>query len=205
MRGDGLFQLLTRGCQLGAALLQRLRCVRKTLPLGGRGHDALAMLHTLEGGAQPVVILGRDRIEFVMVAARAVDREAEKRGGRRGDDIVERGGADVGLRDHILIAHIVVRPGDEKRRADFHRGIVLPDHVAREMLGDETVERLVVIQRADDVVAKRPRVVRDDIALKARALAEAHDIEPVPAPLLAVVGAGEQAVDELLIGLIGPI
>ena len=205
VRGDGLFQLLPRHAQLADAFLQRLHGVHKTLPLGGRGHDALAVLHALEGGAQAVVILRRDRVEFVIVAARAVDREAEKRGGRRGDDVVERRGADVRLCDHVLIAHIVVRPRDEKRRADFHRGIIPPDHIAREMLGDETVERLVVIQRADDVVAERPGVVRDDIALKARALAKAHDIEPVPAPLLAVVRAGEQFVDEVFIGLIGLI
>ena len=47
------------------------------------------MLHAGEDGLQGVIIVLRDRIEFMVVALRAADRQAQERGGRRRFHIVQ--------------------------------------------------------------------------------------------------------------------
>ena len=158
------------------------------------------MIHPREDRGEPVVIRLRDGIELVIVATRAVDRQPQKRTARRGDDFVDRVRADQSGLGGILVADIVVRSGDKKGGADFNRRIVLPDHVARELFAHEAIEWLVVVERFDDVIAERPGVADDLVALKAAAFAEANDIEPVPAPLFAVARRIEQAIDQLLVG-----
>ena len=73
--------------------------------------------------------------------------------------------------------------------------------VAGELLADEAVVGLVVVERADDVVAVAPGVGLGVVALVAVGLGEPDEVEPVPAPLLAVAGRVEQAVDQLLVGV----
>ena len=59
---------------------------------------------------------------------------------------------------------------------------------------------LVVVEAADDVVAIAPGERLGAVALVAVGLGVADQVEPVPAPLLAVVRRGEQAIDQLLVG-----
>ena len=158
---------------------------------------AFAMHRAGESRIHRVIILRRERIEFVVVAARAAERDAKESLTRRADHFIERVRADLRCRDGILVADIVVRPRNEKRGADFRVRLIFPDHIAGEMLADELIERLVVVERADDVVTERPEILNDLIPLVAAALAEAHDIQPVPPPVLAVVRRREQAVDQL--------
>ncbi len=83
--------------ELGELLVQRLDRRTVGAALFRRGDDAASMSDAFERGAQPVVVLGRDGIELVVVAARAVDGQAEEGAAGRGDHVVERGRADVGL------------------------------------------------------------------------------------------------------------
>src|SRR5438034_488566 len=73
--------------------------------------------------------------------------------------------------------------------------------VAGDLPADEAVERHVLIERLDDAVAVLVRVWAVVVVFVAGAFAEAGDVEPVPAPALAVVRRGEQAVDETFVGV----
>ncbi|MEY3958659.1 MAG: hypothetical protein RJA37_1262 [Verrucomicrobiota bacterium] len=119
------------------------------------------------------------------------------------DHVVDRRGADVLLRDHVLVADVIVRSGDEEGAADLDLRPAFADDVAGEVLADELVEGLVLIQRADHVVAEGPEVIDDEVPFEAVAFAEAHHVEPAAAPLFAVARRGEQAVDERLRGGLG--
>ena len=80
-------------------------------------------------------------------------------------------------------------------------GIVGKEHVAGELLFDEARVRLVLVERADHVVAVGPGVAARLVLVVAVRVAVVHDVEPVPSPALAVAGRGEQAVDQLLVGV----
>ena len=72
------------------------------------------------------------------------------------------------------------------------------------MLGEKLIVGLVVVKRPDDIVAivliagGMTHAGKRDAALNI-----SGDIQPVPAEALAVVWAGEQSIDEVLVG-IGP-
>ncbi len=151
---------------------------------------------TFEGRPNPVVVFGRDGIELMVMAFRAVDRQAQEGAPGRCDHVVEGSGSDDLLRDQVLIVDVIIGPGDEERAADLDLGLELPDHVASEVLAYELVEGLVLVERADDVVPEWVKVIDDNVALEAVALAEADDVEPVAAPAFAVARRGEQAIDE---------
>ena len=193
---DGLGQGILFTDDLGAFFVQRAHRGIEGLGLLLGRKRAAAMDDAFEGGADTVIVFGRDGVELVVMATGAVDRKSEERAARRGDHVVERGGADDLLGDRVLVAHVVIGSGDEERAADLDGGVELAEHVAGEVFPHELVEGLVVVQRADDVVAERIEVIDDEVAFEAVALAEADDIEPVAAPVFAIARRGQQAVDE---------
>ena len=94
---------------------------------------------------------------------------------------------EAGGDDQVLpLAQAVLRPGQE---------------IARNLLDDELVIRLVVVQRGDDPVAPSP-LLTWQVFLVAIAVGIARGIEPMATPLLAVVGRGQEAVDHSLHGRI---
>ena len=70
---------------------------------------------------------------------------------------------------------------------------------------DHAVVALVLVERADDPVAPAPdlAVAVHHVGHGAAAVPVAvpPDVHPVPAPALAVLGAGQQPVDDLLVGV----
>ena len=72
--------------------------------------------------------------------------------------------------------------------------------VAGELLDRELVERLVGVERPDDVVAVGPDRARRVVGVAGR-VGVAGQVEPHPAPVLAVGGLGEQAIDEPFVGV----
>ena len=67
--------------------------------------------------------------------------------------------------------------------------------VARDLLANELVVRLVTIERIDHVIAIAIGLRDGIVGAVAGGIRIAHDVEPVPAPTLAVVGGGKQAID----------
>ncbi len=147
---------------------------------------------------QPVIILLGDRVDLVVVAAGAVDRQAEERPGRWWRRC-RRGRRNTPARGRSA-RRPRCRGGSNRWRSDASAS---PSGklVAGELLADEAVVRLVVVERADDVVAVAPGARLGVVALVAVGLGEADEVEPVPAPLLAVARRGEQAVDEPFVGV----
>ena len=68
--------------------------------------------------------------------------------------------------------------------------------VAAKLLVDEPTERLVGVEGGDHVVAITPRISISEVVVHAVAVGIPGEVQPVPAPALTVLGAGEEAVDD---------
>ncbi len=143
-----------------------------------------------ERGRHAVIVDLADRIELVVVAAGAPDRHPQECGTR---------GVDHVLEPLVLVFLGVIRlvvPGAQSKEAgrDDGRLVAVGEFVARELLDDEAVKRLVLIERADHPVAIFPRMGLGLISLVAAGLGVAGHVEPVTSPALAVMWRGEEAV-----------
>ena len=129
----------------------------------------------------------------MIVAARTRDREAHEAAADEVDAVVD---------DVVLIIEEAASERQESHRGEIAR-IVFRDEVGGELRDDELIVGHVVVERADDPVAKRvcERVfplLLEDVALRVRV---ARDVEPVTAPAFAVARRGEQAVDGFRVGV----
>ena len=142
-----------------------------------------------------VVVLLRDRIELVVVAARAIDGEAERPLADRAEDLVEVVVAPLRI---VLLAEQHARAHAQEAGRD-EAVVGLAVHlVAGNLLDEEPVVRLVVVERLDHVVAVAPRVRPMHVVLEAGGVGVARDVEPEPAVALAVVRRREQRIDQML-------
>ena len=145
-----------------------------------------------------VEIALRNGVELVIVAARAAYRQAEEH---------LRGSVDVvgELLHHVHVFHL------KKHVAIGSHAIVAGPHarlrlvriqlVCRDLLFGEAVVRLVVIERLDHIIAEAPGLQIVRILLEAGGVAIAHQIQPMPSPLLAIARRGQQRIDQMLPGL----
>ena len=133
----------------------------------------------------------------MIVAAGTVDRQAEEHLAGRRDDVVQLVVAGLLRVGRLVVpqAEAIEAGGDDRLGRDVRQ------LVAGKLLADELVVRLVVVERADDVVAVPPGVWLRPVALEAVGLGVADQVEPVPRPALAVVRRGEQAIDDLFVGV----
>ena len=155
-----------------------------------------------EYGRQLVVLLGRDRVDLVVVATGTPDRHGKERLTGRRHHVVEAvklafvgifGRAQVGshLNEHAQVA----KCGGETLRS--------PGNLA----ADELVVRQVVIESANHGVAVSIRVLSNCVVplMGSLALAKTSHIQPVPSPPFPVVRVGEQPVNEFAKGIRGRI
>ena len=163
------------------------------------GQDDVVRLSLREVGLQAVVVGLAEGIELVVVAAGAADGDAEE---GRADDVGHLGEDFVLRAGHVLVAGILAERAEAVEAAGHQVGLVGGIHlVAGELLLDEIVVRLVVVEALDDVIAVAVGVGAMGVVLVAVGLGEADHVEPVAAPLLAVMRRGEQAVDHLFPGI----
>ena len=145
-----------------------------------------------EEGQHLVVVPLRDGIEHVIMATRAANRQAHE-GFRRGLEHVvepfELGGARV-------VRFVIPDTEPVKTGGDQAVIVHVRQLVAGDLLHHEPVVRLVLVERADDVVAVFPDKRFFIVALVAVGLGEAHDVEPMAAPAFAVLRQAEQMLDE---------
>ena len=143
---------------------------------------------------QTVVVLVKDGIVFVIVAARAPEREAKEGGARRVRDVVQRflpareQPRSIGLVDPL--------PVESHGHERF--GVPRIQLVAGNLLADEAVVRLVVVERLNDVIAIAPHVGTRGVGFEAVAVRVARDVEPMARPALAVPRRREQPVHHAL-------
>ncbi len=140
--------------------------------------------HIVEEREERVVVALADRIDLVVVATGAVDRQPEEHLPRRGDKVIQL----VVPRELPVSRLVVPDPKPVVTCCDARLVIGIRQLIAGELLPYEAVEGLVGVERADDVVTVAPGVGLGPIALVAVGLGEADEIEPVPPPLLTVVG-----------------
>ncbi len=231
--GGKRFRLLVEGHAQRFAILLELRVVR--LPcLSFRWRDigqVSAPLRIFAGGPesgadvwfepvvfverslkdihQPVVIPLRQRIEFVAVAAGALQGQAHDSGTEHvdlvGDDLqaVRNKAGDIrpgSVRCHAEKAgcHQVV----VQLWRDLRGVLVIGQLVARKLFQKEAIVRLVGVERADDIIAvppsMRPRQILFALPFGVRV---AGEVEPVTAPTLTVPRRGEEPVDPLLVSV----
>src|ERR1700733_315179 len=69
------------------------------------------------------------------------------------------------------------------------------------MLGDELIGRLVCVEAVNNVVANPPRPGAMPVVLKTLGFGVANHIEPMLRPSFAIVRAGQQPIDELLVSI----
>ena len=123
----------------------------------------------------------------MVVAASTADREPEECLACRPNDFVDRVGPNLCRLDRVAIAHIVVGSRDQKCRPDGHVRVVTAEHIASQVLANELIKRLVLVDRTNHVISKRPNVVDDHIPLIPNALTKTDDVQPVSPPTFAVM------------------
>ena len=158
-----------------------------------------------EDGGEGVVVGGGDGIEFVIVAAGAAEGHAEE-GFAEGVELFV---------DDVELLFLAVGFGEdfgaEGEEAGGGEGVfagglfVGGEEVAGELLDEELVVGFVVVEGADDVVAVAPGVAVGDVFVHAVGVGVAGDVEPVAGPARAVLGRGEEAVDEVAEGVGGVV
>ena len=138
-----------------------------------------------------VVIALRDRVELVVVTAGTPEGQAKECRSRRVDQVGEFVLTLHQRQVDVLAFDDVVRPRDKEACRD-----VGSQSVASDLLADELIVRLVVVQRADHVVAVWPGVRPLAVRFESVGLAKANQVEPVPRPALAVARALQHFVNE---------
>ena len=154
---------------------------RKILPLG-----------VPEYAGDGVVVLGRNGVEFVIVAARTGDGESQETSGKRVDAIGERLGLGLGLSLGITAIAHVGRTDGEKSRAGRVR--LFCQKIPGDLLGEKSVVGKVSIEGAHHPVAIAPRVGQGLVTKAAISLAVAGHVQPVARPAFAVVFGGQERV-----------
>ena len=78
---------------------------------------------------------------------------------------------------------------------------VISEGVPRYLLLDESVVRLVLVERPDDVVPVAPHVGQGIVQPAPHRIAVTHHVHPVPGPALAVAGVGQQLFHGIGVGV----
>src|SRR5260221_678374 len=133
-----------------------------------------------EEGPQPVVFHLRNRVELVVVTARALDRDAEE--SPRG--VLDRGTQPFIAAEDVPVADEV--PGGPERGRVIGSELIPGKH-----LEDHAIIPLVGVERLDDPVAPAPEVwvAVAELAKVPVLVAVPPDVHPVSGPSLAVSGA----------------
>ncbi len=148
-------------------------------------------------GDQAIVILLRNRIVLVFMAAGTAERQAKHRGAERGHHVVEMVVADEGQRLGSGLAG--VRTRDQKTRGRDRLKIVGDQMITRDLHADELVERHILVERPDHEIAIVIGGRAIAVELIAAALGKTGCVEPVPRPALAEVFALQEAIDQFVI------
>ena len=142
-----------------------------------------------------VKIFLRDRIEFVVVARRAIRREPEPHPRSRRHAVI-RIQREIFLRDGSALRGRHVAAVKARRQQLIARRV--REQIARDLLDREFIEPLVAVERRDHPIAIRPHlpVVINVDAVRVRI---PRRIEPVPTAVLAPLRYGHEFCDELFI------
>ncbi len=172
--------------------------------LGPLGTKVFQDVRAVEDAGEGVVVLLRDRVELVVVAAGTTEREAEERLAHGVDLVVHH------VADDLLLVGVAAVPDAvrEKRRGDQSGRIDLSSvgvrhQISGDLMDDELVEREVAVEGIDDPVAIAPglgQLATGGAGLRVGVVVVgiAGHVEPVPRPALAIGRRGQEPIDDLL-------
>ncbi len=163
-----------------------------------RPQRAFPVLDSREHRRHAVIVALGKRIELVIVAASAIEREPQRGGGDRIDDVVEfvSASATAQVAGHGFVPDLVPGPRAQESQSRDRLRIVGIDHVAGNLLAQKLIEWLVMIERIDDVVAISPGMGAFLVAFEAVCIGIMDHVEPVAAPTLAIVGRCQKSIDD---------
>ena len=159
-----------------------------------------AVIHSGKDRLEPVIVGLGNRVELVVVALAAVDGKP-----RKAVPVAVMMSSRSSTRccripSTVWLPTISCVPPTKKPVAACVSQDALFQRVAGKLFEHEAGKRRIAIEGIDDVVAIGPGIHSRHVGFIAFALAEADHVEPVPAPPLAIVGRGQQPVDQLLVG-----
>ena len=145
-------------------------------------------LRATKNPCEGVVVRGRNRVKFVIMAPCAGERETHDRAAGDVDLFVDL----VGLVD-FDIAFVEVHRAEGEEPGGDHLAVGLcsgfrRQQVAGELFGEEAVVAHVGVESVDDVVAVAPGKWERPVARAAHRFRVAGEIEPVASPAFAKVG-----------------
>ena len=130
----------------------------------------------------------------MVMAAGAVDGEAEKCLAGGGDHVIEL----VHPRLHAVGGFIIPDAEAIKACGGDAIGRERFELITGHLFLHKLIVRLVFVERFDHIIAESPGVWFDPVALETIRLGIANHIKPMPRPFLAVAWAGEQSIDDFL-------
>ena len=162
-------------------------------------------IHSCKHCLQTVIILLADRIELVIVTARAMRRQALKGGHGRHHHVITviiAGDQAVGFFNRQFdVANVVPRPGRNESQSDDSVRFIRKQNVTGQLFLDKPRVGLVLIEGANHVIAIRPGMRAGFVFVITVGVGEMYGIEPVPRPTLAVARGSEQTVHQLFVSL----
>ena len=155
----------------------------------------------VEEGVEAVVLLVGDRVVLVRVALGAVQGETEPGRADSRHPILHRlGPVFLGVAAALVVdLGVPVEPGGD---ALGQGG--LGQQVSGQLVDGEPVEGLVAIEGVDHPLAVGPDGP-GEVDLITVGVGVARQVEPTPSHVLAVVGRGQEAVDQGLVGAVGRV
>ena len=152
------------------------------IPLSDAGEDRL----------QREVVLLRNGIEFVGMAAGAICRGADKCGHGLRHQVVAVEILKVGRGSGGRAAVVIARSEKTQRRRE--RGLLRKENIGGELLADEAVPRRVPIETSNHIVAEAPGVRPEVVVLKAVGVGKMNRVQPMARPALAIARRGQQLI-----------
>ena len=159
-----------------------------------------------EDAGQCVVVPLGDRVELVIVAARAGNRHSKERLGKGIDLVVDHflvNAIELHAVSMAVFSHVIEHGTDQ---AFVETGLQTDsrvcEEIARDLLADQLIESDVLIESTGKVVPVFPRTFRGNVPLVAVGIGIADDIHPMPGKPFAEVGRGEEIVDKLGKGIL---
>jgi hypothetical protein len=101
----------------------------------------------------------------------------------------------------VTMSNEVPRPGADEAGCRQRLRVAGEERVAGDLLANESRIEFILVEGADDPVAVRPGKIATLVLVVAVRVAVVNDVQPVPAPAFAVARRGQQAVDELGVGV----
>src|SRR4030095_3459161 len=135
-----------------------------------------------------VIVLLRNRSEFVVVAARALNRKSEYSTSDGSENIVEVIKTSLGS---VLFSEVHSRSVAQETGGNSGIDVSVFNLVTGDLLFYKDVVRFVLVKSPDHIVSIQPGVRTIIIMLKAVGISVTRDVQPVAAPSLAVMWCGE--------------